>query len=259
MSATANNPVDQPRSGETLNQRFLVYLDHAFPLSACRRRERFAFVWLVFAAALVVAGGVLGAGFWPAWLLLPLGLALGMYGAHAIRRARRQRRRCERQREVVRHGEPVTAYVVRASRQLLQPGTEPLPATVLFTFQPEIAADSAYLRYLARRVAQMHGTCPADADGRYVAALTGEEEIVEYRRRLLPLSFTDGSTVYCGDLWVKRSYLATGYLTNDTLPCLAERGDAGGIELVPAWLLDEKPAAAFPSSSPSAAAGPAIE
>lgn len=258
MSAGANNEVERLRPVGTLNEQFLALINHASALPAWRKQERCSLLYLGLAVVLTVLGAAVGVRFPAAWLMLPLGLALCVFGIRSLERARALRLRCERQRSVVKHGEPVTAYVVRASRQLLEPGSEPLPALVLFTFQPEVARDPAYMRYLARRVASMHDTNPPDADGRYVAGLTADEQSVEYRRRMLPLSFTDGSSIYCADLMIRRPYLKGGCLTADSLSCLAERGEAGGIEMIPSWLLDDAPAA-YSSSSPSTATGPAVE
>lgn len=222
----------------SLNARFVDYLDAVFPPSEQRRRQAVSTLSLALAVVVFVASLVSGFFVTMAWALTPLSLLVGIRSVQALRRIRKTQRYFARLRGVARSGELVTAYIVQASDALYQTGSDTLPCLALFTFQAEIGGDAAYMRYLARRIAHLKDTMPPDADGRYVARLARHEQApVPYRRRLLPLSFTDGSTIYCADLWVKRAYLDTPYLTTDILPCLAEPGETGGIEMIPTWLL----------------------
>jgi len=263
MNAPPNNDVEQPfppadrrRPGSTpparrtLNDRLLAHLDSVFSPVIYRRRLCVAFGLMGLCLTQGAIGLFVGLyQHWGGWVLLALCALLAARAVIALRRLGAQAREHHRLRAVIRRGVPVTAYLVQANHALFSPGSDTLPCLVLFSFQPEVGGDAGYMRYLARRVFSLKNTEPEDDDARYVAELVTDEEAVPYRRRPLPLSTTDGSTVYAADLWVKRAYLKAGYLTTSTLPCIAEPGPSGGIELVPAWLFEEQNALATASAS----------
>lgn len=230
-----------PKTSEpvaNLNARFLEHLEDTRPQNAGKRRAAL----LGFASGIAMLIGALAAAlsrdFLLAWPLLPVGLVLAIRGWRSLQRLHAVEKRFAGLLTIGLRGVPVTGYLVQANEALFQPGTETsLPALVLFSFQPEVDGDVGYMSSLARRVYRLKNTQFPDADSSYVASLTTNEQAVPYRRRALPLSFTDGSTIYCADLWIQRSDLRGGCLTASQLPCLAEPGESGGIELVPAFLL----------------------
>ena len=134
---------------------------------------------------------------------------------------------------IVRRGKPVIAYVVQANSALFSSGKQPLPCLVLITFQEDIARDYRYMVDLARQMFALKGTEPLTADARLVASFATNETAVLDQRRTLPVSFTDGSTIYCADLWIDPTYLRHGFLTERHLFCVAETGESGGILLAP--------------------------
>jgi hypothetical protein len=228
-----------------LNVRFARYLEREQPSYQARRRTTLVFAALVVAAALtgLSAAYAVTAHVMAAWAGAGIGVAGGAWAIRTLIRLGEERRRAERTRRVVQHGVPVTGYLVRAAESLSRPGPDDQPCQVLISFQPEVAGDDGYMRWLARRVREMRDDTPRDPDGRYVAALTADERRpILHQRRKLPLSFTDGSTVFCADLLVRRAYLKGGCLSSPRLPCLAETGDTGGIELIPAWLIADNAA-----------------
>jgi hypothetical protein len=242
-----------PPSRRTLSDRFLAYLDTVFSPSIYRRRLCGLYALLGLCLSLAAIGAFCGLyQHWSGWLLVGGAAAFAARLIVALRRLGAQAGEHNRLRGVVRRGVPVTAYVVQANHALFSPGTGALPCLVLFSFQPEVGGDAGYMRYLARRTFSLKNTVPDDPDARYVADLVTDERAVPYRRRPLPISFTDGSTVYAADLWVKRAYLRSGYLTTSTLPCVAEPGPSGGLELVPTWLFEEAANGAGASAASSA-------
>jgi hypothetical protein len=54
------------------------------------------------------------------------------------------------------------------------------------------------------------------------------------RRWTLPPELTGGLPFHLGDLWVVRSYLKSGHVTEADVaaPCVAELGDEGGLEML---------------------------
>lgn len=234
-----------------LNRRFTAYLDESFLRQARRRARRAAGLGGLAAALAGLAAYAAQAGqaeYWP--LLLIASVLTACATALGVRGQIRDRREMRHVREVVQGGVPVNAFLVQANSALFKPQNAPLPCLVLLCFQPEVSSDIAYMRHLARRVYALKNTRQPDLDGRFVAGVTTNERAVPNRRRSLPLSFTDGSIVYCADLWVRPSYLKGACLQGDILPCIAEPGASGGIEIVPWWLLSdtEKPLAAASSS-----------
>jgi hypothetical protein len=237
-------------AARSLNERFVAYLDQLYAPRDHRRRYILAGLCLGTIIVVAVLALALVRDVQAIWPILPLGVLLIGRAIAGLQNFRSTRHRFERLRTVVRRGLPVTGYLVQANATLFKPGGETLPCLVLFSFQPEVEGDADYMRHLADRIYALKNTTPSDTDGRYIAGLTTDERAVPYRRRRLPYSFTDGSTIYCADLWVKRAYLPGGYLRTNALPCLAEPGETGGIELVPAWLLTETEEMALPDRRP---------
>ena len=241
------SPAPKGYAGDTPAERYAAYLDYAFSPHSHRRQY-------ALTVSLLVAGIVLSVGAYLAasrfGIAAYFGVAAGAFLAGwSLARMHRMVRRAQayaRRKRLAQRGELVIGYLTQCSDALLHPGTESaLPCRILFSFQPEVGADRAYMRYLAGQVASLKNKIPrGDMDKQYVAALASEPRALANRRYLLPLSFTDGSTVYLADLFVSRSYLPGGYLYTDTLACLAEPGANGGVELLPEWLLD--PASVHP-------------
>ena len=137
--------------------------------------------------------------------------------------------------EVAREGKYLLTAVVQANLHLFEPGDEDYPAQVLLSFDQHLQDNPRLLLELAERMFMLKGTPQEDPDLEYVAALVSDEEAHEYERHLLPLSFTDGREVYAATLWVYRTFLHHGQLEERLLPCMAEPGDEGRLELVPFW------------------------
>ncbi|MBB6052516.1 hypothetical protein [Armatimonas rosea] len=205
-----------------LNDRFLTFLDDEKHVPDRRP------VWGMLAIVgglLTLLLGVATALLWRrlfAAPLFPLGIWLGCWGCWQLLTRQRDRWLARRVREIAETGQRVNGYLVRASDSLYRPGSQAQPCQVLISFQNEVASDAEYMQYLAQRWAEK---------------TPSRERRRRYRRVKLPHSLTDGSTVYCCDLFVHPGLLASGYLTSSVLPCLAEPGDQGGLELVPYWLL----------------------
>jgi hypothetical protein len=206
----------------SLNDHFLEFLDEEKSVPDYRPlRGTLALV----SGVLLLALGVAVALLWRRLIaapLFPLGFWLLLWGSWQFLTRNRDRWLARRVREIAESGERVNGYLVRAPDSLYRPGSRPQPCQVLMSFQNEVAGDREYMQHLAQRWAE---------------ATHGRERKTRYRRTKLPLALTDGSTVYCCDLFVHPGLLTAGYLTGSVLPCIAEFGDEGGIELIPYWLL----------------------
>lgn len=206
----------------SLNERFLMFLDGEKPVQDRRPLWGLAGIIVGFLTLALGGGVVLFGSKVYAAPLFPMGLWLICWGIRLLYQARCDGKHSKRVREIIVQGQRVNGYLVRASDALYRPGSTVQPCQVLISFQPEVAGDREYMQHLAQRWAEQ---------------TSSRERRLRSRRRKLPLSLTDGSPVYCCDLFVHPSLLASGYLTSSILPCLAEFGDEGGIELVPYWLL----------------------
>ena len=206
----------------SLNERFLTFLEEEKPVEDRRSaRGVVALLGGIFVLTLCVALAQL----WRKLVaapFLPVALWLMGWGLWQFMMVRRARWHALRVREIVVQGQRVNGFLVRASDGLYRPGSTVQHCQVLISFQPEVSGDREYMQHLAQRWAEQ---------------TSSREPRPLYRRRPLPLSLTDGSPVYCCDLFVHPGLLASGYLTSNVLPCIAELGEDGGIELVPYWLL----------------------
>ena len=205
---------------ESLRQRFLSHLDERSPSREEPRHHPLVFGFLVLCLffALLLAASFPYHHFLAA-PLAPLGVALLLRGISARIERAQVRHWSLRRRQVIERGVAVTAYPVWTHERLERPGTEPHPALALISFDADAARDSDWMRYLAHR------------------CRIKPSPFHRYRRQQLPPGQTDGYPVYVVDLDVFPGYLEDGYVSGAPLPCLAEPGERGGIELIPYWLV----------------------
>jgi hypothetical protein len=208
---------------EPLRQRFLTYLDERDASPEPRRVGPLAVGSLV----LFVSVALLLAVSFPyhqvlAAPLMPLGALWLLQGVLGVVESSREHEHKKQTRNVVARGVPASVHVVWADEKLERPGVEKRFCLALLTLDPEAARDGDWLRYVTRRSGDLVPSRP---------------RFVRGRRQRLPESRTDGYAVYLVDLEVAPGYLSEGYLTGSPLPCLAEPGDVGGIELIPYWLI----------------------
>ena len=223
-----------------VNRRFIAYVDQTFARQMRQRRQLLLAIGVMASAMLVIIAATTLHNtheFWTALLICLLVIAF--CGVQAVRRLLRWRRNTQQMRGVLQNGVPMNAFLVQANAALLKAQHQIFPCLVLISFQPEVSGEIEYMQALARRVYSFKNTHPDDADSRFVADLTTNERAVTGRRRQLPLSFTDGSVIYCIDLMVRPAYLQGSRLQSDILPCIAESGPDGEVELIPWWLLAE--------------------
>jgi hypothetical protein len=131
---------------------------------------------------------------------------------------------------------PVVAARVQANLALYESGSRGMPALVTFSDDPTVApADvqrAATLMYEAKE--KERATWPLAGIAR--AALDSDDGWQYHRRYTLPAHLTAGRSIYAADVWIHRPFLQDGYFSEQQsrfLPCLAESGSMGGIELIP--------------------------
>jgi hypothetical protein len=127
---------------------------------------------------------------------------------------------------------PVLAVLVQANAALFEPdGQDELPCMVVFSHDDSVTAGE--LSEIARLIFSVKGEPQSDPDLQALSDLVTNEQAAMYRRRPIPMRFTDGRVVFAADLWVTRAFLPDGYLNQRELICLAEPTDRGGLELLP--------------------------
>lgn len=231
-----------------INQRYLEYLNRRAASPFARLPE--ACVLALGAVAFRILVEAVTARLWGqiALSFLLFGAAILAYSVALSARALHTQQE-KTVRRVLSSGVPVMTVLVQANGLLYRRGPFALPCLVLFTFDPDYGQDADYMENLARRVYHLKDTHQVVPDLQYVVALVTDEEAERYRRRPLPVSFTGGPLVYAADLWVKRKYLRGGYLSGPWLPCIAEPGQEGGLELVPWWLAEQPAVKIAPSAA----------
>lgn len=131
-------------------------------------------------------------------------------------------------------GQTLWAALVQANYKLYEPGDSDEYCFVLFSFDPAWNSQPARLQVLADIVKSLKGTQPVDPKINAIAAMVSDEAAMKYRRRELPMSVTEGATIFYADLEIYRRFLPSRALTSgQLLAVLAEPGDAGRVELLP--------------------------
>lgn len=131
-----------------------------------------------------------------------------------------------------RDGVELNATVVQAPAELYQAGEKDLPCMVLITFDKK-ANEPKFLFHIARYLNSLSSGRFRDEDRARAARMLNDPRFVRNRRREVPESLCDGQLVYLCDLIVHRPFLVNGLIDGHTLPCLADYGDQGRIELMP--------------------------
>ena len=236
--------VDGDAPATPVNQRFRDYLAANYPISLVRGRYMPYLLLGITSVVLFVAAVILR----QRWLIVS-NVIVFLIATRGILGLKQQ---YEKQKAMADNWTPVLAVLVQANQGLFRTGLLDLPCLVLFTFEP---LEYAALNDLAERMGALKNTEQTDADLQAVAAMVTQEAAVRYRRRPLPVSFTGGPTVYAADLFIVRRYLELGYLTHRLLPCFAEPGTTGGLELMP-WQVASPPESAKNTAAESANAAP---
>jgi hypothetical protein len=75
-----------------------------------------------------------------------------------------------------------------------------------------------------------------EAERRWLRELLADEGYQAHRRRQLPEIVSGGQAIYACDLWIPPVLLKGQCVDIPFLPCMAERGDSGRINVLPWWI-----------------------
>ncbi len=147
-----------------------------------------------------------------------------------------ERRHRSRIEKMLACGRKVPAVLVQANVALYEPGDRDLPALALFTFSKDLPDRTRSLFRLGALMGELKERMPRTPAEQLLAEMTSANEAGwrYHRRWRLPLELTEGVPFYAADIWIKRNFLKAGHLTRNEVgvPCVAEVGDQGGIELL---------------------------
>ncbi len=142
---------------------------------------------------------------------------------------------------------PVLAFPLKANSILNEPGDTPAPGLVMISFDRRVLAgrdiENDFMGALAVDICEIADAAPRTADDKFVRGLMDDDQFQPDRRRLLPGSITKGVTVYVCDLLIRPEFLKDKHLPpavflHPSIPCMAEPGASGRIQLIP-WSVAE--------------------
>ena len=211
---------------DTPNARYRAHLETEYAISAIR--GRYAPYLIVAIASSILIPAALHRGWIPAAVIYFIMFLFATRGIALLRQEYKKRG------AIAANWHPVSAVLVQANPGLFRSGLLDLPCLVVFSFE---TWEYEVLNEIAERVAALKDSEPTEPERAEIARMLAPPA-VRNRRTLLPLSLTGGRAVYAADLFVNRRDLEKGYLTHRTLPCFAQPGEAGGLELMPHQIVD---------------------
>ncbi len=215
------------KADETPNARYRAYLEAQYAISALRGRYA-PYLIVAIASAVLIPSALHRA--WVAAAVIYFGVFL--VATRGIAMMRHEYRKLSR---IAEEWQAVSAVLTQASPGLFRSGFLDLPCTVVFSFED---VDYETLNEISERVTALKDASPEAPERAEIAAMLASPA-VRSRRKLLPAALTGGRTVYLADLFVNRRYLEKGYLTHRTIPCFAERGNIGGLEMMPYQIVEK--------------------
>ena len=168
--------------------------------------------------------------------LAGVGIGLGLILSACISNRKRKRIRQE-MISAAERSVPVMTYPVMANRVLMQQKGTVAPALTIATFDVDVTLEE--MTTLAKIMIMISHQ---DVSHESKVAVIKMFEDVDYtpgRRRIVPEDVTGGRRVYALDLMVISDYLPTDTLKVPLIPCMAEPGDTGTIQMLPWWIVDQ--------------------
>lgn len=166
--------------------------------------------------------------------LAGVGVGLGLITSAWLTNRKRRRIRLEMITAAER-SVPVMAYPIMANRALMGRKGKVAPALVIATFEPDVKMDE--MAALARRMMMVAHQDVSRETMATVIEMVEDERYTPGRRRVVPEDLSGGRRVYAFDLMLIGDYLPTETLEVPLVPCLAEPGEAGTIQMIPWWIV----------------------
>ena len=183
--------------------------------------------------------------------LAGVGVGLGLIASAWLTNRKRKRIR-QAMIAAAERSVPVMAFPLMANRALMSRKGTVAPALVIATFDAD--AITHEMADLATRMLMVDPETVSRESVMAVESLFEDERYTPGRRRAVPEDVTGGRRVYAFDLMIIGDYLPTETLQFPLIPCVAEPGDAGTIQMIPWWIVDramEGKSLGFDGSSPA--------
>ena len=148
------------------------------------------------------------------------------------RKSQVRRRYRDRIKVLEKVGFPVLAMRIGANHELYGPGDEDRHGMVAITFE-DVSIE--FLLRIRERLYELRTSTLATDDEMKWQRRFDDLRVRLYSREPIPPSLTEGIQFYHCDLLIRRACLPRGYLRFETdvlLPCLAEPGEEGALELI---------------------------
>lgn len=165
--------------------------------------------------------------------LAGVGLGLGLIASAWLTNRKRKRIR----REMIAAAErsvPVMAYPLMANRALMGRKGTVAPALTIGTFETDASHEE--MVSLARKMLMVAHQDVSRESALAVIKMFDDEQYTPGRRRVVPEDLTGGRRVYAFDLMLIGDYLPTETLEIPMVPCVAEPGETGTIQMIPWWI-----------------------
>lgn len=171
--------------------------------------------------------------------LAGVGIGLGLI-ASAWWSGRKRNRIREDLIEAAERSVPLMTFPIMANAALLRQKGAVVPALVIATFEPDATAEE--MTDLAVKLDTVDYQRVTEETRHAVEAMFRDVHYTPGRRRIIPDELTGGRRVYAFDLMMLGDYLPTDTFQIPLVPCIAEPGDHGTIQMLPAsivaWALE---------------------
>jgi hypothetical protein len=169
-------------------------------------------------------------------ILSVAGIAVGLGLIASARLSGRKRNRIRQ--ELISAAErsvPVMAYPLMANEALMRRKGTVAPALMIGTFETGVGYEE--MAGLARKMLTVDHQKASNESTATVNKMFEDVTYAHGRRRAVPEDLTGGRRVYAFDLMMIGDYLPTDTLEFPLVPCLAEPGESGTIQMLPWWIV----------------------
>ena len=142
------------------------------------------------------------------------------------------------QKDLLGNGKVVWSSIVQANEDLFKGTNEPLPATVVYSFDPMIDSFPNKLDEISEKVYKLKHITSSEELKKFASIISNENNII--LTVAIPPSFTDNIECYYGFIMIEPDFLPNGKLNKRLLPILANPENNETILMLPDDFWDEK-------------------
>lgn len=132
-------------------------------------------------------------------------------------------------------GVKLRGVLLFADPAIYEPGPDNRIGTALVTFEPPTDLQTSELRALTKQIFSLAEQGGTSEDEQLAASIVNAPTGIPYTRTALPNSIGGWPVVYAMEMVLYRPYFPDGVVATDLIPCVAEPGEEGVVELLPHW------------------------